>query len=798
MISLCRAAWKRPESAIRAPRLRCAALSYSTSSTAFDDLTQIPAPLSRHGELFVPFDRKKIQQLNPLALRDAFEGDPSRPVDKSKPPTGITKRNYELFQALTLSRFNNVYRQMGEWHPGNTGYASFGIGSQQQLDREAAQFLNAVKKAFTLASLRGQISRKVNPLFWNLRNAFVKGDSRALSNELKYSFQAFVMRSQLPKSTTDLHAQLADLRHPWEWYPATRLMKRTIHLHVGPTNSGKTYNALKALENAETGIYAGPLRLLAHEVYSRFTAKGKPCALITGEEQRIPEGIDQFFSSCTVEMAPLNTKVDVAVIDEIQMIQSPDRGWAWTQAFLGMQAKEVHLCGEERAVDLIQAICARLGEECIVHRYERLNALQTMDESLDNDFKQLQKGDAVVSFSRVNLYRLKTGIEKATGRRCAIVYGSLPPETRAHQAALFNDPNNDYDFLVASDAIGMGLNLEIKRVVFETGFKFDGSTHRELTVSEIKQIGGRAGRYKTATQAIAATVNLPATGNPSPTTPIPSLEPIAATGETSPPVGKKWGLPGFVTALDDADIPIIKQAFKTDVVPIKTAGILPPSFIIERVASYFPPHTPLSFVLSRLREMSRLSEQFQLCTFDTQIEIADAIQEYPLSIFDRMLFISAPATLQDPNQVEAIKSMAEAVAYMKTGHLLDIKGLDFEVLDTDRKSGDQNYLLRLESLHKGITMYLWLSYRYEGVFSSQPLAFHAKELVEDKIADYLEHLDFSAEDAQKKREWARKMAKSSQSSRKTITGEEAWEALDQASIFETDEPVGDIVEEGLA
>ncbi|KAK0715823.1 P-loop containing nucleoside triphosphate hydrolase protein [Lasiosphaeris hirsuta] len=793
MISLCRIPRKFPESAVRSPHVR-----YVTTwpSTAKDDAPHIPTPLLEPVRVHKTPSQKRgsepWQQINPLVLRDAFASDQPKPANKPKPTTGATKRNYELFQALTLGRFQYVLRQMGEWHPGNSAYAAFGIGSQQELDRVAAQFLNTVKKAFTLASLRGQVFRKDNPLFWNLRNAFVKGDARALSEELKYSFQAFAMRSQLSKSATDLHMALADLRHPWEWYPATRMMKRTIHLHVGPTNSGKTYNALKALENAKTGIYAGPLRLLAHEVYTRFKAKGKPCALITGEEQRIPKGVDQYFSSCTVEMSPLNNKVDVAVIDEIQMLDNPDRGWAWTQAFLGMQAKELHLCGEERTVELVQAICARLGEECIVHRYQRLNALHAMDKSLDNKFENLQKGDAVVSFSRINLYRIKRGIEKATGRRCAIVYGSLPPETRAHQAALFNDPDNDYDFLCASDAIGMGLNLEIKRVVFEAGYKFDGSAHRELTVSEVKQIGGRAGRYRTANQDIATAVSLPATGDSVPAAPIPSPGLIVAPGGTSPPVGNKWGSPGFVTALDDADIPIITEAFKQDVIPIKTAGILPPAFVIERAASYFPPHTPLSFILSRLREMAKLSEQFQMCTLTDQIEISDAIQEYPLSIQDRMLFISAPVTLKDSTQAVAIKSMAEAVALMKSGHLLDIKGIDFEILDVEREKGGQDYLLRLESLHKAITLYLWLSYRYDGVFVSQPLAFHAKEIVEQRIADFLEHLDFSAERLRDARERARRLAEKSIRDRGTMAyTEDEEEGLapdeeDRAPLFDTD------------
>jgi ATP-dependent RNA helicase SUPV3L1/SUV3 len=158
-------------------------------------------------------------------------------------------------------------------------------------------------------------------------------------------------------------------------------------------------------------------------------------------------------------MAPINKELEVAVIDEIQMINSPERGWAWTQAFLGIQAREMHLCGEERTVPLIRELTAAMGDKLEIHRYQRLSPLKMMNKSLEGDLSKLQKGDCIVAFSVMGIHALREQIEKKTGRKVAIIYGSLPPETRAHQARLFNNPENDYDFLVASDAIGMGLNL---------------------------------------------------------------------------------------------------------------------------------------------------------------------------------------------------------------------------------------------------------------------------------------------------------------------------------------------------
>lgn len=294
-------------------------------------------------------------------------------------------------------------------------------------------------------------------LLTSLRAAFRSHGEAGVNTQLKYSYHGLLASRKFSKIDLEDQEKLADLRYPVEWYPATRAVQRKFILHVGPTNSGKTYQALRRLEQAKTGIYAGPLRLLAHEIYTRLNAKGKTCDLVTGDEQSAHEGAEM--QSCTVEMVPLNADVDVAVIDEIQMIGHKERGWAWTQALLGLKAKEIHLCGEERSVPLIRELVASMGDEIEVKTYKRLSPLKTMSASLNGDLKNLRKGDCVVVFSRVGIHAMKREIEKLTQKRVAVVYGSLPPEIRAQQAKLFNDPDNDYDIIVASDAIGMGLNL---------------------------------------------------------------------------------------------------------------------------------------------------------------------------------------------------------------------------------------------------------------------------------------------------------------------------------------------------
>ena len=259
-------------------------------------------------------------------------------------------------------------------------------------------------------------------------------------------------------------AILTDFRYPGEVHPFARQTRRKLILHVGPTNSGKTYSALIALSRARTGVYAGPLRLLAHEVFTRFNEgkignEGKRvCNLLTGEERKVLD-VNESLASCTVEMFPLSRKLDVGVIDEIQMIGDVQRGSAWTSAVVGSQCVELHLCGEESVVDLIQSIAKDLGDDCEVRRYERLSPLAIAKESLGGDIGKIRKGDCLVTFSRNNIFAMKKLVETTTGLKVAVAYGGLPPEVREEQAKSFNE--GLYDVLVASDAVGMGLNLSV-------------------------------------------------------------------------------------------------------------------------------------------------------------------------------------------------------------------------------------------------------------------------------------------------------------------------------------------------
>ncbi|KAM7519408.1 hypothetical protein LguiB_018370 [Lonicera macranthoides] len=252
----------------------------------------------------------------------------------------------------------------------------------------------------------------------------------------------------------------ADLSKPHTWFPFARTMKRKIVYHCGPTNSGKTYNALQRYMEAKKGIYCSPLRLLAMEVFDKMNALGVYCSLLTGQEKKHVPFSNHI--SCTVEMVLTDELYDVAIIDEIQMMSDPFRGYAWTRAFLGLKADEIHVCGDPSMLDIVRKICSETGDELVENHYERFKPLVVEAKTLLGDLRNVRSGDCVVAFSRREIFEVKLPIEKYTSHCCCVIYGALPPDTRRQQPNLFNDQDIEYDVLVASDAVGMGLNLNIR------------------------------------------------------------------------------------------------------------------------------------------------------------------------------------------------------------------------------------------------------------------------------------------------------------------------------------------------
>ena len=238
------------------------------------------------------------------------------------------------------------------------------------------------------------------------------------------------MRDMLSRRAVVGMRKVLDWTVPHLEYGAARKRgPRRVVAHLGPTNSGKTYNAIEALRVAKSGAYCGPLRLLAWEVQERLGAEGVRCSLMTGQENEEVEGATHVAS--TIEMAHLARHVDCAVIDEVQLIADDQRGWAWTRAFLGIPAAEVHVCGDPSSEQLLRSLCRLTGDELLVKHYERLSSLD-VGEAVES-LRAVQPGDCIIAFGRRALYKLKREIEEKSGHRCCIVYGGLPPEARREQ-----------------------------------------------------------------------------------------------------------------------------------------------------------------------------------------------------------------------------------------------------------------------------------------------------------------------------------------------------------------------------
>ena len=276
---------------------------------------------------------------------------------------------------------------------------------------------------------------------------------------------------------------------PEKQYPEARGMKRHFILHVGPTNSGKTYQALQRLRQAYRGIYLGPLRLLALEVYDRMMTSGIPCSMITGEEAIRTPG--SFVQASTVEILDIRETYDIAVIDEAQMMADENRGSFWTRAILGIRAEEIHVCCSGTAENLLVKMIRRCGDTYDIVRHERNTKLEFIPKRYDMS-KDVETGDALIAFSKKNVLAIAATLE-GRGIKASVIYGNLPPQTRQEQVRLFTEGVNQV--VVATDAIGMGINLPIRRVVFMNSMKFDGTDKRRLEAEEIRQIAGRAGRY---------------------------------------------------------------------------------------------------------------------------------------------------------------------------------------------------------------------------------------------------------------------------------------------------------------
>uniref|UniRef100_A0A673FXC5 ATP-dependent RNA helicase SUPV3L1, mitochondrial n=1 Tax=Sinocyclocheilus rhinocerous TaxID=307959 RepID=A0A673FXC5_9TELE len=469
--------------------------------------------------------------------------------------------------------------------------------------------------------------------------------------------------------------KISDLRVPANWYPEARSIQRKIVFHAGPTNSGKTYHAIQRFLAAKSGVYCGPLKLLAHEIYEKSNDAGVPCDLVTGEERIFvdPEGRLSGHIASTIEMCSVTTPYEVAVIDEIQMIKDPARGWAWTRALLGLCAEEIHVCGEAAAVDFVTELMYTTGEEVEVHNYKRLTPFSVSNhavESLDN----LKPGDCIVCFSKNDIYSISRQIE-VRGLECAVIYGSLPPGTKLAQAKKFNDPDDPCKILVATDAIGMGLNLSIRRIIFNSLVKPSVNEKGEkeldtISTSQALQIAGRAGRFSSVFKE------------------------------------------GEVTTMQRDDLPVLKEILGKPVDPIETAGLHPTAEQIE-IFAYHLPQATLSNLIDIFVSLAQVDGLYFVCNIDDFKFLADMIQHIPLNLRTRYVFCTAPI---NKKQAFVCTSFLKFARQFSRDEPLIYNWVCRHVNWPLVPPKNIKDLVHLEAVHDVLDLYLWLSYRFMDMF----------------------------------------------------------------------------------
>ncbi|NMG17133.1 helicase-related protein [Aromatoleum bremense] len=542
-----------------------------------------------------------------------------------------------------------------------------------------------------VAEFEGEVRRFVAGV---LREAEVEGLDgarflRALETGKELASRRFrIVEDRLAEASSRRRAEtLAEVargtvkltRYP-ESFETAFMMRRRFVAILGPTNSGKTHQAMEALAQAATGVYLAPLRLLALENYERLADRGVAVSLVTGEERRITPGATHVAS--TIEMLDTSRAVDVAVIDEIQMLEDLERGSAWTAAVCGAAAKTVYLLGALSARPAVEALAERLGCELEVTTLARKSPLEMAPRAVGS-IGQLRRGDAVIAFSRRDVLNWATNIA-AAGFRVATIYGNLSPEVRRAQAQRFRD--GEADIVVATDAIGMGLNLPVARVVFSTAKKFDGISEDILPPWLTHQIAGRAGRF---------------------------------------------GLheAGLVAGFDDHTHRIISRLMRTPADPLSNRGfyVTPSLRHVKSIAAATGERTLARLLELFSRNIDLTDDFFLPGDLSEQTERAQWLDSLPLSLEHRFTLSLVPVSTRVETLNQAWQGWARALAKERSSHL------------SIEPVGDTRYALQAaEDACKKYSAYAWLGYRlpdyYPDAEAAVALARSMSETVDEMLA----------------------------------------------------------------
>ena len=541
--------------------------------------------------------------------------------------------------------------------------------------RVQVQLKDLSKKISTLPHIElitdADIAATVAPYYGGLNRALKKRRAKSalvaveeLAREAKYQGDVIKLNEQ--------RAAYADVAG---YYPVARTMKRELVLYVGPTNSGKTWHALNDLAATESGVYLAPLRLLALEGQEELEKRGKSTSFITGEERDLKT--DARFVSSTIEMLNLDTTVDAVVVDEIQMLSDERRGWAWLSAVLGAPAKKVIMTGSPDSIEIVKGLAEYLGEQLTIHELKRHNELRVAPTPMR--LREIRKGMAIVCFSRRDVMNIKNTIQENSKFQVAVIYGNLSPQVRREEARRFR--TGEADILVATDAIAMGLNLPISEVLFYTTEKFNGEQKVQLTHSEIRQIGGRAGRYGFAQFGVVHALSSE------------SLELIRKAIN-----GKSEMLkPPYYVAPGHNHIRIISEVLGTT--------------SLERILTFFERAIEFSderFARSNIDELSYLS------TF------VDQVLPY-LDVTQRLTIACAPVAIRNDTVLNwFLQRMLPAIPDPNQPQKFQLNLDDLFDAASQFESGvarGQSDLRDAEDYLKTLTVYAWLAYRYPDVFT---------------------------------------------------------------------------------
>jgi ATP-dependent RNA helicase SUPV3L1/SUV3 len=408
--------------------------------------------------------------------------------------------------------------------------------------------------------------------------------------------------------------------------------------------------------------------------------RGVPCSLLTGEEN-VPAPGARVISS-TIEMVATNQPIDVAVIDEAQMIFDVSRGWAWTQAIVAVPANELIIICSDYAVPAIENLLGLCGERCTVRHFDRKQHVELLARPVP--VASLKLGDAVVAFSRRDVLMLRDEIA-AGGHPVSVIYGALPPEVRRREAERF--AAGESHILVATDAIGMGLNLPIRRVLFSTMTKFDGQDDRPLNESEVHQIAGRAGRFGIHEEGFAGV--------------LADAEPTAART-------LKELMPRKPRAPRD---------FK--------APVAPNGWHVETIATRLH-KTGLREVLAVFVDQLKLDDaHFAVAELDQMLELAEALDRSAasLTLKDRFIYAQAPVDTRTDSQLQEFLDWSGRHALAGTA------GTPWFLNEVDGHSR----LDRMEQALRACTLWLWLGLRFSGVYGHVEEVHQLREVLNDGI-----------------------------------------------------------------